>query len=156
MDITSLSELRRNTDLHEVGRGFRVRAEPNWVVAGETWLSWTTLTRLAECCRELHWARVVRPLVPPTIDTTVATVTASFRRPVSVGQMLDLRYRVSRVGMRSYDLDVTAESETIVRCEMSIRSVFVTLGAPRSSTDIPGAVRDALVTEHLAEGQPDR
>jgi len=91
MDITSLANLlRENTNVLRLSDGLRLVSEAAWVVSGETKLSYTTLIRLVECCREHHWEKDIRPQLNDNnnIDATCKDVQARFIQPVKVGQII--------------------------------------------------------------------
>src|SRR5262249_47190282 len=102
MDPTTLEGLLAHAEARTTPHGLSVVIPPAWVVATESRLSYATLIRLAECCREHHWRRDIVPRAPH-LDSIVVRCEAEFRSPVVVGAHLMIDYQVVRVGARSYD-----------------------------------------------------
>jgi hypothetical protein len=129
MDVTTLSRLtEENPDIDFLDNGFRVVAKPEWIVAGEWQLSYTTLVRLVECCREYHvqkdepWLRW-----PLGADTTCSSLSARFHRPIYVGSTVDVTYRVVATDEHGYDLDfeVSAASDGSPSATFTVRMAFI-------------------------------
>jgi acyl-CoA thioesterase FadM len=101
MDITTLDALRSQSDIEELPDGIRVIAQRRWVAYGEQRISYTTLVRLVECCREYHWRKDI-----PTCgcDSICRSMACDFRRLINVDDHVTITYRVVRVGGKSYSL----------------------------------------------------
>jgi len=100
--IQKLLEARSATVLH---CGISIQTQPTWVVKGETHLSYTTLTRLIECCREHHWQTDVVPyLSSATLDSICKSISAEFLRPVPVSTTIIINYEVKQIRSKSYEL----------------------------------------------------
>lgn len=83
--------------------GIQVRIDPAWIIEGEDRLSYVSLMRLVEWCREFHWARDIRP-VCPRVDSVVRSMDVKFHRPVLAGSLVDVTYSVASVRSRLYSL----------------------------------------------------
>ena len=93
-------------------RGLRVVVRESWVVPGENRLSYVSLVRLIECCREHHWNVDVVPNAAFTDpDCTLRAMRCEFRAAAHVGHTVAVTYRVARMGTRSYTLDFTISRE---------------------------------------------
>ena len=55
MEPTVLENFIQNENVELLPDGIRVIVNPAWIVAGEDRLSYTTMIRLVEYCREHHW-----------------------------------------------------------------------------------------------------
>lgn len=114
MGPTTLAELLREPNVVRDSAGLRMTVRANWVVDGEDRLSYTTLIRLVECCRELHWVNDVEPCLDSRgIDSIVRTCQAEFLQPVSVGSTICISYDVSNIGNKSYTLRFTIRVDMI-------------------------------------------
>jgi acyl-CoA thioesterase FadM len=129
MDITSLAGLlSESAEVLCLVDGLRVVADAHWIVSGEGKLSYTTLLRLVECCREHHWQKDLRcRLEQSDIDTTCKTIKARFVHPVGAGQRIDIVYSVSEVRKRSYRIrfSVLDTRRLIQFAEVELAMVFV-------------------------------
>jgi acyl-CoA thioesterase FadM len=127
VDVTSLALL-----LHEEGTallpdGLQVTALSSWIVPGEDRLSYTTLVRLIECCREHHWEQDIFPLAGgQPIDSITKSLAVSFARPIVVGTIVSIGYRVLEAHGKSYTLEFEIrerQSETLC-AECTLVCVF--------------------------------
>ena len=75
----------------------------SWIVPGENRLSYTTIIRLIECCREYHWRNDVTS-GRGALDSIVLRCEASFRRVIPSGARVRIAYRVRRVMHKAYEL----------------------------------------------------
>src|SRR5262249_14006089 len=67
----------------------------------EDHLSYTTLTRLAECCREHYWATAIVPAAAGIpLDAIARELQARFHRPVFAGAKIWIACRVHAVRSR--------------------------------------------------------
>ena len=107
MDLTTLSRLSSEVRWTHCRQGMRVPLKRSWVVPGEERLSYTTIVRLVECCREMHWDQDVA-LGGDGLDTTFDSISRAlecdFRRPVLLGKPLVIHYHVGEIGRTSYTL----------------------------------------------------
>lgn len=128
MDITSLDRLQEVSDVSLLPNGLSVTANPSWVVAGENRLSYTTLIRLIECCREHHWKSDIIPFVEKTlsVDSVVKSLTADFARPIKAGTRILIIYRVMEVYEKAYliQFEVCDPTELVMCARFQLVSVF--------------------------------
>lgn len=110
MDPTRLEDLLAEplaeVRLHE--QGMAVRTLASWVVPNEDHLSYTTITRLIECCREHHWAHDLVATADGTpVEAIARDFSATFYQPVPIGVVIDITYEVYTVRSRAYQIRFT-------------------------------------------------
>ncbi len=76
----------------------------DWCASGEDHLSHVTLLYLAECVRERHWREISQGF---DTDLIGREMQGRFRNPVRVPGEIEIRYRVTRIWRRGYDLAFT-------------------------------------------------
>lgn len=117
MRPTTLQKLLRARSISTLQYGIAIQTKPTWVVSGETRLSYTTLTRLVECCREYHWQTDIAPyLSSTTLDATCKSVSAEFLQPVPVSTTIVIDYEVKQVRNKGYELQfkiLSVDQQTI-------------------------------------------
>ncbi len=141
MDTTSYDSLASETLIVPLPSGMRVLTRNDWTVPGEQQLSWTSLVRLIECCRELQWQRDVAS--GGAIESTTRAFEAAFAAPILAGAEVEIRYEVETIGQQSYGLRFRIECEGAV--SVTARMVLVFLDPSRQQAiRIPDAIRGAL------------
>jgi acyl-CoA thioesterase FadM len=116
MNPTTLKALLIDTDVRPTAEGLHGVARPTWIVEGEDRLSYTTLVRLVECCREHHWNTDILPCPgAQTLDSITKSLAAEFLHPVRVGSVFTIIYRIIEVRTRSYSLrfDIIAQPDVL-------------------------------------------
>lgn len=106
MEPTTLDGLLATPGATVFPEGIRVVVSDSWIVSGEDRLSYASVIRLAECCREHHWKQDLASLAAK-LDSVVGRCDASFMKPVIAGSRIELCYAVTRVGERSYECTIT-------------------------------------------------
>lgn len=109
MDTTSLKNLLdESKTITCLDDGLQLVAEAQWIVNNETKLSYTTIVRLVECCREHHWQKDIKPLLTNSqIDSTCRFLKSDFTHPIEVNQMINIVYNVTAIRDHSYCLQFT-------------------------------------------------
>lgn len=107
MEETTFRQLLGKENIVRKEHGFGLKASPDWIVRGEDHLSYTTIIRLAECCREYCWSRLLLDSAyPPAPDVICKSVEADFRRPILAGTEIDLSCVVFNFSDKSFRLSV--------------------------------------------------
>lgn len=122
-----LVDLLTETNVSTFAGGLRIIPDQGWVVEGENRLSYTTLTRLIECCREYHWREDIQKLSSETdLDSITKSISASFFHPVLVGNTILIFYEVKEVRRKGYLVKffITNDEKSIVYAEYSLVFVF--------------------------------
>jgi acyl-CoA thioesterase FadM len=127
MDTTSLSQLLEEggVTLEKDGLTLRVRAQ--WIVKNEDRLSYTSLVRLVECCREHHWQIDMQSKVSGTqLDSICRTLSGEFIKPIMAGELISIVYKVAGVRSRGYSLKFLVKSikEQMLCAEFELGLVF--------------------------------
>ena len=104
MEPTTLQQLIEAGCVTGLRCGITIQTQPEWVVTGETRLSYTTLTRLVECCREYHWQTDILNLSSVPLDSTCKSLNAEFLQPVPVTTRIAIQYKVKQVRKKGYEL----------------------------------------------------
>jgi acyl-CoA thioesterase FadM len=138
MRPVALAELAARADVTELQRGLELTVDPGWVVAGEDRVSYTTLLRLVECCRERHWSQDVAPAdTGGSLDSITRSVEAEFMRPLPAASRARITYRVTRCGRTSYALAFeVAEASSREPCA-EVRLVCVFYDAAKRAAVMP-------------------
>ena len=103
----TFTQLKQKGYILEKNYGIIIRVQPTWAISGEKHLSYTTLTRLVECCREYHWEKDVLPLIYETnVDSICKALNAEFIKPVSIEARIFLKYEVKNIKHKSYELGI--------------------------------------------------
>lgn len=108
------------------GRAVYFDIAQSWCAPGEDRIGYTTITRLVECVRELHWEQQIRQLAPAGVDSMTRSLLADFTRPVRAGLPIRGTYDLLRVGNTSYDLRVILSSvaSSSVAATFTLISIF--------------------------------
>jgi acyl-CoA thioesterase FadM len=127
MDTTTLKSLLKSGNVTCSPEGLRVTVNPKWIVEGEDRLSYTTLIRLVECCRELHWNSDILIHTKGTmIDSVTKLIRGDFLHPILPGNIVSITYHVTAVRQKSYELrfDVQNVANGTLCATFNIVSVF--------------------------------
>lgn len=130
-------------DVTDAGLTFSVRAE--WIVQGEDRLSYATIIRLAECCRELHWRVDTQQDGNTNVDSICSRLNCVFRRPLIIGMTFVASYQIRLVRGKSYVFLVrfTDVSSGRIHAEVSMECVFYD-SLNRCAVSIPEPVKRRL------------
>jgi len=109
---TTLDALLAEADVELVRHGLYVTVRREWIVPNEDRLSYATIIRLIECCREYHWKTDIAS-VTPTVDAILVRIEAHFIQPIPPRANLAITYSVTRMGRRSYDLAFDVKSSSV-------------------------------------------
>lgn len=147
MRPTTLAELVRQSDVAPDARGLKLLVPKSWIVEGEDRLSYTTILRLVECCREHHWQTDIKPWSGCiTVDSICRTAMADFREAVHVGAKISITYKVIEVGTKSYALEFTVHDDVTRSVCAIVRIVSVFYDPVRRRSIVP----PMSVREHLS------
>lgn len=109
--------------------GLDVTIPPSWIVEGEDRLSYTTIVRLIECCREYHWKKDILSKINKRkshLDSICRSLSCEFIKPILVRSTIAISYCITEVRRKSYSLKFEVRN-TIDRelcAEFSLVSVF--------------------------------
>lgn len=146
MEPTTLRALLDSGAVELTSNGLRGVAQPAWIVAGEDRLSYTTLVRLIECCREHHWNADIAPLADAgALDSITKSLNATFLHPVLAGSPFTITYEVGEVRTRAYRLRFAVEATGGLCAVGELVSVFYD-PAEHAAVAAPPAVRDRLLS----------
>src|SRR6266516_3668425 len=105
MDPTSLNDLINEEEVIFIPNGMKVTVKSSWILEDEDHLSYTTIIRLAECCREYHWNRDILSISEnKSIDSITRSLSCDFLKPILVGSNISITYQVIKVQKKSYSL----------------------------------------------------
>lgn len=106
MEITTLSDLKKDGIVEFILKGISVEITPSMIIKGEDRLSYTTMIRLIECCREYHWKNdVMSILFGAHLDSICKSITVDFERPIPVGDKIDIIYDILNVRQKGYKVE---------------------------------------------------
>ena len=127
MDTTSLSNLIEEGGVVCNPEGLTVAIKPSWIVDGESRVSYTTLVRLVECCREHHWnTDILSRTQGAPLDSITKSITGEFMHPIPSGSTISITYQVTEVREKGYSLKFTIRnlSERTLSTQMNLVCVF--------------------------------
>ena len=127
MEITTLRDLIEKGVARIVQDGIVVKVHTSMIIQGEDRLSYTTIIRLTECCREAHWAKdVIEAQQNIEIDSICTALSSEFKKPTLVGTEIEISYKVERVTEKGYGLffQIRDTSTQYINAELRIDSVF--------------------------------
>jgi acyl-CoA thioesterase FadM len=102
---TTLASLRECASVEDLPNGIRVFIDRGWIVPHEDRLSYATIVRLIECCREFHWLKDVdQGLTERAVDSICRRLECDFIRPLLVGDTVEITYSIAAINQRSYSL----------------------------------------------------
>jgi acyl-CoA thioesterase FadM len=105
MEITTLTDLLRDGSTKAMPNGLSVHVSPSMIISGEDRLSYTTVVRLVECCRELHWQKDILSYHKQNqLDSICKSITADFNRPILLGSDILITYAITEIRGKSYCL----------------------------------------------------
>lgn len=121
----SYNQFLQKSKAEQLARGFRFVVMREWIIDGEDRLSYTTLTRIVEFCREYHWKNDISQQWG-NLDTIIKAFSAEFFKPILVNQVVEIEYRVKEVRRKGYSMifQLTDANHGIMFAEYSIVSVF--------------------------------
>lgn len=104
MDITSYEAILSETTVNPQKNGLDIYVPQAWVVEGEERISYTTLIRLIECCREYHWKKDIYYKYG-CIDSICGQINANFIRPIYPNKVISIKYNLRCVMTKKYIIE---------------------------------------------------
>lgn len=104
MDTTTFFSLKSQTNVYEKENGIDVFIPSRWVVDGENRVSYTTIIRLVECCREFHWKKDIE-CINDQIDSICGTINCKFLKPIESNAVIKIRYYLIDISEKKYILE---------------------------------------------------
>lgn len=125
MEPTTFSKLFETGSSTKIKKGLQVKISSSWIVEGENRLSYTTIIRLIECCREFHWEKDIISHYEDKIDSICKSIRCDFKKPIFSGDVVRIEYSINDVRKKSYTLyfKIINQKEEIC-CEAWVTSVF--------------------------------
>ncbi len=146
MTPTTLKALIQEKDVILMPQGISITIQQSWIVKGEDRLSYTTLIRLVECCREHHWRSDIESILNnKSLDSICKSLSVNFIKPIKVGSKIIISYVVQEIRRTGYSLKFmvhNAQDKTLC-AEVDLLSVFYN---PKTSSAVipPPIVIDQL------------
>jgi len=106
MEPTSLNMLMQTGCVVADLNGLTITIPPSWIIEGEDRLSYTTLVRLIECCREYHWQTDILPKINSNIslDSICKSIYGEFISPILVDSVISITYLITDIRRKGYSL----------------------------------------------------
>jgi len=139
MDTTTISSLKNETKVIERKNGISLFVPSYWVVDGEDRVSYTTIIRLIECCREYHWEKDVKSH-NIILDSICGSLNSRFIKAIEINSTINISYYIRDVKKTRYLIEfiVTNENNDIC-CSIEMLSFFYD-PLERHSIDIPDGI----------------
>lgn len=125
---TRLEDFSRLPGVRIKSRCMSLVIQRDWIIPTEDRLAYTTLLRLCEALRDLHWKKDVIPNAKGLeIDSVVVALTSEFSRPVRIGDKIRLTYIIREVRRTSYSVTMLARHHGAKSpsATCSLTSVFI-------------------------------
>lgn len=124
MDLTTYIGLKNETFVDEKEDGIVVFIPSSWVIEGEDRVSYTTIIRLIECCREYHWIKDVR-VRNRNLDSICGTVNTKFIKTIRVNSTIDIKYLIKNASTKKYTIEfIIKDEDGEICCLAEIISFF--------------------------------
>ena len=141
----TLNELSNAENVEIIGDKIYIVIPPDWIVLGETRLSYTTILRIVECSREHHWNIDILSRAKTPLDSITRCLECEFFAPILVGSKVIIRYAVIGHRRKSYKIrfEIVDEIRNKVCATIKMISVFYD-PAENISVEPPTAVSEFL------------
>lgn len=106
METTTFARLMQTGCVVSDQNGLTLTIPSSWIIKGENRLSYTTLVRLIECCREYHWQTDILPNTKNNVslDSICKSLYGEFINPILVGSVVSITYLVTDIRRMGYSL----------------------------------------------------
>lgn len=106
METTTFARLMQTGCVIGDQNGLTITIPSSWIIKGENRLSYTTLVRLIECCREYHWQTDILPNTKNNVslDSICKSLYGEFINPILVGSVISITYLVIDIRRKGYSL----------------------------------------------------
>ena len=144
MEPTTFDRLVRDNLVEKLDWCIVIKVQRSWIVPGEDRLSYATIIRLVECCREYHWYKDIVPMTrEPVIDSICRTLSCEFIGTILVESHIRIRYRIHALHRKGYAMRFIIEDSATneVRARFDQFSLFydpiakVAIAPPAHLTD---------------------
>lgn len=103
MEITTLNSLQKLKLVTESDNGIIIHVQKSMIIRGENRLSYSTIFRLIECCREYHWIKDIKPFINRNkIDSICKSIKGEFKAPIIPQTDIYIFYKVSEIRSKGY------------------------------------------------------
>ena len=126
MKPTTFQQFSKRYQVKTIEYGFYTKAVASWIVSGESRLSYTTIIRLSEFCREYHWHKdLVVDNSFTNLDSITKSIEAEFFSPIHVNNWIAITYQVAEVRRKGYKLAITISDKEGGRIYAKINMISV-------------------------------
>lgn len=124
MDTTTYIALKNETQITEKDNGLIIFVPLSWIVDNEERVSYTTLIRLVECCREYHWSKdVTKKNI--LLDSICGSINSSFIKTVKGDSTITIIYSIKKVERKKYTIEfVIADEMDDICCVFEMIAFF--------------------------------
>lgn len=155
MEPTTLRGLMKTAYVACNKRGLTMTVPQSWIVKGEDRLSYATIVRLIECCREYHWQKDILSRIDSRkycLDSICKSVSCEFISPVLVGTTISIAYRITEVRRKGYllEFELRSKSDRKVYAKSRLLSVFYDPSGHRAVVP-PTSILDYLHTQECSK-----
>ncbi|CAG0960618.1 hypothetical protein METP3_00804 [Methanosarcinales archaeon] len=128
---------------------------PSWIVLGEDRLSYTSLVRLIECCREYHWKKDILSKINIEefpLDSICKLLSGEFTNPILVGSTISISYSITEVRRKGYTLKFEVRNSNNILCAKFILVSIFYNPVNQKSIIPPASVSDYFSTQCSEDG----
>ena len=139
MDTTTYSALKKETAVIERENGIVVFIPSAWVIGGEDRVSYTTIIRLVECCREYHWAKDIKSQ-NEIFDSICGNISFRFTKSIGLNSTININYSVKEAAGKKYTVEFIVMDENGETCCLAEIVSFFYNPLTRQSIEIPKGI----------------
>lgn len=124
MDTTTYMGLKNETTVIENENGIVIFIPSAWIISGESRVSYTTIIRLVECCREYHWMKDVK-CKDSSLDSICGETTARFIKTIRADSTITIKYSIKDILKKRYKVEfVVLDNSGNICCIVEMVSFF--------------------------------
>ena len=121
--LTYKEFLSKNQDITLLDNGLTFEIKKDWIIKGENRLSYVSVMKLVEYCREYHWEKDFLS-IDNSLDSITTEIHTYFNKPLLCGKTATILYKISFINTYSYVIDFQIYSSDIEASEIKMKCVF--------------------------------
>ena len=115
--------LLENGNVELLNNGLTFEIKKNWIIKGENRLSYISIMKLIEYCREYHWEKDFLS-IDKTLDSITKEIHTYFNKPLFCGNTATIQYKIVFIDTYSYVIDFHIYMKEIKTSEIKMKCVF--------------------------------
>ena len=115
--------LSKNENIELLDNGLTFEIKEDWIIKGENRLSYVSIMKLVEYCREYHWEKDFLS-IDNSLDSITKEIHTYFYKPLLCGKSATILYKIHSFNTYSYIIDFQIYSLEIKTSEIKMECVF--------------------------------